>query len=125
MSAVVLDCDEGRRCGCATFCCRLIVRYGPEDEPVYDAEGRRKSCVDKDLETGLCVHLEPASFRCRIWDQRPRVCRDFDCNQSELLPIVLREGFVSLTQLVRSRPATPKATGEQPRIPALLTPKKP
>jgi hypothetical protein len=119
MAAVVLDCDTGRRLGCAAFCCRLIVRYGPEDEPVYNAEGLRKSCVDKDPQTGLCVHLDTASQRCEIWERRPTVCRQFDCNGSELLQVVLAEGFVSLSQLVRSKRVVPPEQWQQvPYLPA-------
>lgn len=102
----IVDCEEGRRQGCATFCCHLIVRYGPDDPPVYDADGNLKSCVDKDPASGRCVSLDPQTHRCLIWDSRPSVCRGYDCRHDPLLPVVLRDGFVSLVRLVTARPAT-------------------
>ncbi len=118
----ILDCDEGRRRGCATYCCRLIVRYSPDDRPVYDEQGRRKSCVDKHPRTGLCVHMDETTHRCREWDDRPRVCREFDCNRDPLLPTVLEEGFVSLTRLVTARPRHRREPAHVPALPP--TPRK-
>jgi len=94
---VVLDCDHGRALGCATFCCRLIVRL-MKHERRPSADGTVKSCVDKGPD-GLCVHIDRTNHRCTIWEQRPEVCRGFDCNHSPLLPVALREGFSSLVQL--------------------------
>jgi hypothetical protein len=123
--AIMIDCEEGLRLGCSVFCCRLLVRLGPRDPPAYDAEGRRKSCVDKDPKTGLCIHLDPDTHRCRVWSQRPWVCRRYDCNEDALLQVVLREGFVSLTRLVTARPtsrrgpacAVPRLEDPSPREP--------
>lgn len=109
---VFVDCDAGRRMGCGTFCCRLLVRYAP-DEDVRDAEGRRKGCVDKDPETGLCVFLDRSTERCGIWASRPRTCRLYDCNADPLLQIVLRNGFRSLAEVVRA----PMPPGPPLRVP--------
>lgn len=98
---VHVDCDEGRRLGCGTFCCSLIVRYAP-DEVVVDAAGQRKACVDKDKTTGACVHLDREHFGCAIWEERPRVCRQYDCNDDPLLQVVLRDGFRSLVSAARA-----------------------
>jgi uncharacterized protein len=111
---VVIDCKRGHELGCETFCCRLIVRLGPSDPPEYDPAGRRKSCVDKDLATGLCVHLDVQTRRCSIWPRHPTVCRGYDCNEDPLLRVVLLEGFTSLTRLVTASP--PPRAGSLARI---------
>lgn len=99
----IVDCDEGRRLGCGTFCCRLLVRLRPhEREP-----GSPKSCVDK-APDGLCLHIDRVSFRCAIWDRAPAICRAYDCSTDPLLQIVLREGFTSLVRLVTSPTSVPK-----------------
>lgn len=105
----VLDCDEGRRLGCATFCCRLIVRLDPDDVQL-DPEGRRKNCVDKDPVDGLCVHLDRETMRCSIWERRPRVCRAYNCNEDPQLQVVLRDGFKSLRVLVTTPLPPARAT---------------
>jgi len=114
---VILDCDEGRRLGCGSFCCRLIVRLAPgEADPTLP--GRRdKSCVDKDPVTGLCVHFDPTSSRCRIWHQRPSVCRAYDCNRDPLLAVALRDGCRSIVDLVTAPPVSGGATVPIPKKP--------
>lgn len=111
---VVLDCETGRRLGCATFCCRLIVRLAPDEVEPPPPGGVAKRCVDKDPDTGLCVHLDPGTQRCRIWDRRPRVCREYDCNADPMLAVVLREGFLSLTHLVRRADGVIRSGGGPP-----------
>lgn len=106
-SEQLVDCEAGRRMGCATFCCRLIVRYDP-GEVVRSPEGVRKHCVDKDPDTGLCVNLDAATGRCRIWERRPSVCRAYDCNADPSLQVVLREGFRSLVALALSPTVVPR-----------------
>lgn len=94
-----VDCEKGRELGCATYCCRLLVRLDPDErEPSQDGLPA-KGFVDKD-ENGCCVHLDPVTHRCRIWARRPRVCREYSCNEDLLLQVVLRTGFVSITRLV-------------------------
>ena len=108
----VVDCEEGRRLGCHTFCCRLLVRLqAHEREP-----GSMKSCVDK-APDGLCLHLDRVSFRCGIWARAPAICAAYDCGTDPLLQVVLREGFTSLVKLVTSRLRVPR--GEWIRIPPI------
>lgn len=99
---VVLDCDAGRRLGCASFCCRLIVRLEPGERDPGHPERVEKHCVDKDPDDGLCVHFDRESCGCRVWDARPALCRAYDCNRDPLLQLVLRHGFRSLVDLVTS-----------------------
>jgi len=94
----LVDCDAGRAMGCATFCCRLIVRLAPGERDPGNPDAN-KSCLDKDPATGLCVYLDADSNRCSIWNQRPTLCRTYDCNRDPHLQRVLREGYRSLTRL--------------------------
>ncbi|MBI5496366.1 MAG: YkgJ family cysteine cluster protein [Deltaproteobacteria bacterium] len=109
MADTYLDCEEGRRLGCATFCCRLIVRLEEHERPLAAPGQPRKSCVDKDPVDGLCIHLDRTTHRCLIWEQRPAVCRTYECNTDPLLQVVLREGFSGLRALVTSRLRVPLA----------------
>lgn len=99
---IVVDCEAGRRMGCQTFCCRLIVRLTPDERSAMAPEDGLKSCIDKDPETGLCVHLDLETQLCGIWDRRPQVCRGYSCNRDPLLQIALRRPFGSLVDLVRA-----------------------
>ena len=108
---VILDCDVGRAMGCASFCCRLIVRLQPGERAPGTSQSPDKHCVDKDPSTGLCVWFDQETCRCAAWEERPQTCREYDCNRDPLLPIVLRDGFTTLTRLVLA----PAWSGERPR----------
>lgn len=115
-TTVRVDCEAGRRLGCASFCCRMIVRLDADEGDPRRPDLVGKRCLDKDPVDGLCVHFERSSGRCGIWERRPRICREYDCNGDTLLQVVLRDGFRSLTELVRAR--VPPAS-EWKRIPHL------
>lgn len=97
---VFVDCDAGRRMGCATFCCRLLVRLKPHEMVPSEDGCAAKGFVDKD-EKGLCVHLNREHWGCNIWQERPQICREYDCNSDFLLQIVLREGFTNIADVAR------------------------
>jgi Fe-S-cluster containining protein len=99
-----VDCDAGRKLGCQTFCCRLIVRLAPAEEP----RGRTdRGTLAKDPVDGWCVHLDRATHQCRIWAERPEVCRRYDCNRDPKLQIVIRDSYSDLVPF-RLREAAPK-----------------
>ncbi len=107
-----LDCDAGRRLGCGTFCCRLIVKVAPE-EPV---PGRTPThTLAKDPRDGWCVHLDRATRRCRIWAERPAVCRRYDCNHDPLLQLVVRDSYSDLVEFRVEGP--PPETARPLRVP--------
>ncbi len=102
--------------GCATFCCRLLVRLKPHERETAASGEVAKGFVDKD-EQGLCVHLNRESWRCDIWAQRPEVCREYDCNQDVLLQVVLREGCRNIVDVARKAAASPRAQAHALRVP--------
>jgi Fe-S-cluster containining protein len=106
-----IDCEEGRRLGCRTFCCRLLVRLDPgEMEPTSDGSPP-KGFVDKNPD-GNCIHFDMENQICKIWPKRPRVCREYECNTDFLLQVALRNGFTTLGRLVKEANAAyiPKET---------------
>jgi len=112
-----VDCERGRALGCSTFCCRLIVRLAPGERDPTASEQIDKRCVDKDPKSGWCVHLDLTSYACKIWPQRPSVCREYDCNADPLLQVVLERGFVDLTTLVRERRPCTRPARRVPYLP--------
>jgi Fe-S-cluster containining protein len=98
--AVIVDCEAGRRLGCRTFCCRLLVQLKPhEREPSPDGLPA-KGYVDKDPQ-GLCVHMDSENWRCKIWEDRPETCREYACNEDFKLQVVVREGVSNIVDLAR------------------------
>lgn len=97
-----VDCDEGRRLGCRTFCCRMLVRLRPEEIEKQGKDGLPpKTFVEKD-ERGLCVNFDGASGHCKIWEKRPYTCRNYECNSDFLLQVVLRDGFINIAETVKA-----------------------
>ncbi len=125
-----VDCDAGRRLGCQTYCCRLLVRLEPDERHALNAEGVSKSFVGK-APDGYCVNLDRTTHLCRIWDERPRTCRGYNCNADFLLQVAVRYPFANIVELakiaatahipketyIRSPPA-PEAGGESGDQPA-------
>ena len=86
----LLDCDAGRKLGCKSFCCRLLVRLEEHERNEVDPETQRtKGYVDK-KENGTCLHQNEQSGLCLNWENRPKVCREYDCNFDKMLQIVLK-----------------------------------
>lgn len=114
----LVDCEAGRRLGCQTFCCRLVVRLTAEERSRgVPGVGPLMGCIPKEKD-GYCVHFDRTTNLCRIWNERPQVCRDYDCNNDQLLQVVLLQGFTTLTDLVTSRPsAHPERKIVVPRLP--------
>jgi len=96
-----LDCDEGRRLGCHTFCCSLIVRLEPGECDPTMPDAPMKNCIDKDPDSGICIHLDQERGHCSIYRERPKLCRQYDCRRDPLLPVVLEYGFNSLVELIK------------------------
>lgn len=97
---VYVDCDAGRRLGCRTYCCRLLVKLKPH-EMVERIDGLpAKGYVDKDSQ-GLCVHMDSKTWLCKIWENRPETCREYSCNNDFLLQVAIREGFSNIADLAR------------------------
>lgn len=97
----LVDCDTGRRMGCFTFCCRMLVRLQPDEMESGDGISPPKGFVDKDID-GYCVHFDRASGHCTNWDKRPKVCCEYECNSDFLLQVVLREGFTNIASLAKA-----------------------
>lgn len=96
-----VNCKEGHRMGCHSFCCRLLVRLLPEEMEETSDGSTPKGFVDKNP-NGLCIHSDKESGLCKIWDKRPHTCRVYECNSDFLLQVVLREGFVNIAQTAKS-----------------------
>lgn len=102
MAACDVDCEAGRALGCKTFCCRLLVRLAPEEREAPKDGVPARGFVDKDPQDGLCVHLDRGSHRCGVWATRPKVCREYHCNDDEMLIAAVRaEKVVSIVELAK------------------------
>ena len=110
---VLVDCEAGRRMGCDTLCCRLMVGLSADDiaaglEPQSEISGLLKQDPD-----GFCHYLDRATMRCSVWDKRPLLCRLYNCNNDPKLQAVLREGFKSFTQAIKTSKTIPPDAWQQ------------
>jgi Fe-S-cluster containining protein len=50
---------------------------------------------------GYCVHLDQATYRCKVYENRPLPCRGFDCHDNEKWQVWLDyQGKILNTQLI-------------------------
>jgi len=81
MSDVIVDCEK---CDKRFLCCRhtLRVQLEPDEVEKYKCEPAIKERKDIHIvahENGLCYYFNPFTRKCKIWDQRPKTCREYDC----------------------------------------------
>lgn len=95
-----VDCAAGRRMGCQSFCCRLLVRLKPHEmQPGIDGFAA-KGYVDKTPD-GHCIHMNVKEGLCNIWQNRPEACQEYHCNGDPNLQIVLRYGFSNIAKVAK------------------------
>ena len=72
---------------CAAVCCRLLVLCITDTGvPRHLVEQNRlEPELMRRLDDGWCAALDRASMRCRIYDRRPWVCREFAVGEYECL----------------------------------------
>lgn len=100
VKTVYVDCEAGRRMGCQTFCCRLLVKLKPH-EMAESVDGLpAKGYVSKNAQ-GLCIHMDSQTWLCKIWESRPETCREYSCNNDFMLQVAVREGFTNIADLAR------------------------
>ncbi|MCJ7602704.1 MAG: YkgJ family cysteine cluster protein [Desulfobulbaceae bacterium] len=78
-----IDCDK-RLPTCKARCCTLGFPLSRQDldERVVQWDYGQPYHI-RFTENGYCVHNAPDSRVCRIYDQRPAVCRTYDCRKDE------------------------------------------
>jgi len=97
-----IDCDQGEhsvvRCSAAA-----AGRLEP-DERMPAENGWRKRLHGQGSD-GYCIHFDRERGICRIWEQRPKICRSYSCNTDRCcrLRCVIRSA-ISLTARVRRAP---------------------
>ena len=80
---VEIDC-ENRVHLCRAACCRLTVGLSTED--VKEGLLRWETHMPYALahaRDGYCVHMEPGTCRCTVYEHRPIPCRAYDCRKDE------------------------------------------
>jgi Fe-S-cluster containining protein len=102
-----IDCDAGRKLGCKSFCCRLLVRLEENERHEVDpVTNRLKGFVDK-KENGKCTYQDDETGLCNNWENRPNICRQYDCNFDNLLQVVIRSGGESIADWMKDSVKTP------------------
>ena len=78
---VEIDCGS-RLHLCRAACCRLRFPLTPQDirEGVVQWQPDQPY-MNRQREDGYCVHCSAGGGRCQVYEQRPAVCRRYDCRQ--------------------------------------------
>ena len=80
--AVAVTCASCRAC-----CCKLeVMLMGEDDVPLSLVENDRwGGQVMKRLADGWCAALDRDTMLCRIYEQRPTLCRDYQLGGTDCL----------------------------------------
>ena len=93
----LLNCDEGRKLGCKSFCCRLLIRLSEHERTEIDPDTQQTKGYVGKKENGRCIHQNEKTGLCANWENRPQVCREYDCNSDKLLQVVLKSSGESIS----------------------------
>ena len=79
---IKIDCDS-RIHLCRAACCSMAYPLTMQDikEGIRWSPGR--PFLNARGQDGYCVHWEHADCRCSIYENRPAVCREYDCRQDK------------------------------------------
>ncbi|GAB4569853.1 MAG: hypothetical protein Kow0047_23240 [Anaerolineae bacterium] len=82
-SGVEIDC-ESRIHLCKAACCRLRFALSVQDleEGIVKWDLARPYMIRRGAH-GYCHHIDPATHRCSIYQNRPLVCRSYDCRNDK------------------------------------------
>lgn len=78
-----IDCDR-RLPICKAACCRL--RFPLSAQDVEEGVVRwtiEKPYMNRQDERGYCVHCDATTHNCQVYQQRPSVCRSYDCRNDK------------------------------------------
>jgi Fe-S-cluster containining protein len=73
-----IDCEK-RLPICRAACCKLAFALSLQDIREGIRWSLGKPFMNVREEDGYCVNLERDTCKCRIYEQRPVVCRQYDC----------------------------------------------
>ena len=98
---VIVDCDN---CPHDHICCRgLRVKLEKDEIEQYNKQTAlwdRKDTAIVAHVNKVCCYFDPKSRKCTIWERRPRMCRDYDCNKDkrieeiktrDMIPPIMRD----------------------------------
>lgn len=77
--SVTIDC-EARLPLCRAACCRL--RFALTEQDIHEGAVQwdlEQPYLNRQGEDGWCAHCHPSTKRCHVYQQRPGVCRTYDC----------------------------------------------
>jgi len=96
-----VNCNEGRKLGCKSYCCRLLIRLTTDEMQPSNDGSISKGFIDKDID-GFCIHFNRNNYNCAIWKNRPQICKAYDCNTDILLQVAINKSFNNIIDLVNT-----------------------
>lgn len=79
----IIDCAS-RLPICRAACCRLDFALSTQD--IKEGIVRwnlGRPYMNRKAEHGHCVHWDPQTFKCAVYEHRPAICRGYDCRLDE------------------------------------------
>lgn len=80
---IIFD-DGGRKELCRAICCSFTFALTKKDveNGIVKWNPKRPYFIAKD-EDGYCPHLDRETLMCKIWEDRPERCRNYDCRNEQ------------------------------------------
>jgi len=84
-----VDCDKGKKLGCQSFCCRYWFALTRQDikEGIAKWDSGHPFIIQRAQE--YCIHFNMEKNGCSIYQNRPHVCRIYDCSGDERIQNII------------------------------------
>ncbi|HEY8285691.1 MAG TPA: YkgJ family cysteine cluster protein [Chloroflexota bacterium] len=109
-----IDC-EARLPLCRAACCSMRFALSTQDldEGVVRWEYGQPYLIRHNPEVGRCVHQDPDTFHCGVYEKRPSVCRVYDCRKDARVWVDFEQRIINPDLFItmsngRLRPQFPK-----------------
>lgn len=80
---ITIDCAS-RLPICRGACCRLEFTLSAQDvEEGIVRWNLGQPYMNRKADNGHCVHWDPKTFNCTVYEHRPAICRSYDCRHDE------------------------------------------
>jgi Fe-S-cluster containining protein len=96
LSDIIIDCTK---CEKQYICCRAFrVELSEEETKTYQIQTALKDRKNINIVAqcgGNCVYFDVFKRTCKIWDNRPHTCREYDCSKDPRVDDILKKDVLT------------------------------
>ena len=109
---IKVDCEK-RKHICHAACCALAYPLSLQDINQGIRWSLGKPFMNARGTDGYCVHLDRDTFRCTIYEQRPAVCRQYNCHNDSRVWLDFDKMIINPDPFTEENPSHTERTSDE------------